>query len=83
MDKLSKEIWDKQMKFREEVIQSCKAILKSRALINKADDDREWSIYGGGFQVVRERHLLALDRELAELNKLLFSEQDEDAGHGN
>jgi len=65
----------KQIAYREKILKVSQSIQKSRDLINKADLDREWNIYGDPV-AVRERFLLGLDRELAELDNLLFSREE-------
>jgi len=65
----------KQIAFRQKVLKVAQSIQKSRDLINKADLGREWNIYGDPV-AVRERFLLGLDRELAELDNLLFSREE-------
>ena len=64
----------KQIAFRQKVLKVAQSIQKSRDLINKADMG-EWNIYGDPV-AVRERFLLGLDRELAELDNLLFSREE-------
>ena len=65
----------KQIAFRQKVLKVAQSIQKSKDLINKADMG-EWNIYGDPV-AVRERFLLGLDRELAELDNLLFSREKE------
>ncbi len=67
----------KQIAFRQKVLKVAQSIQKSRDLINKADMG-EWNIYGDPV-AVRERFLLGLDRELAELDNLLFSREKENS----
>jgi len=64
----------KQIAYREKILKVSQSIQKSRDLINKADMG-EWNIYGDPV-AVRERFLLGLDRELAELDNLLFSREE-------
>jgi len=64
----------KQIAYREKILKAAQSIQKSRDLINKADMG-EWNIYGDPV-AVRERFLLGLDRELAELDNLLFSREE-------
>ena len=64
-----------QIAYRQKVLKVAQSIQKSRDLINKADLAREWDIYRDPV-AVRERFLLGLDRELAELDNLLFSREE-------
>ena len=64
----------KQIAYRQKVLKAAQSIQKSKDLINKADMG-EWNIYGDPV-AVRERFLLGLDRELAELDNLLFSREE-------